>query len=258
MEMTRQVPAVRIRNGDRVLQDETVVREETLCLYLNGNLLVRLLCSPTDLEDLAVGFLFSEGIVKGPGDVLSIEAGATDTTLFVSTGTEGPDSIAMSGAVRTSGCGGGVSLTNTAQGINPVSSDLRIRADEILSISRQFEEASDLFRQTGGVHACALASGASLSILREDIGRHNAVDKVLGAAVLGKADIDLSLSVAYVSGRISSEMVLKTARAGVGTIVSRTAPTSTAVSLAAELGICVIGFVRARRMNVYTHPDRVV
>jgi FdhD protein len=257
MEMTRRVPAVRIRDGSRSPREETVAREETLCLYLNGNLLVRLLCSPSDLEDLAVGFLFSEGLIGGLDDILSIEPGSAETTLFVRVRGEGPDAVALSGAVRTSGCGAGVTLSDMRQGIEPVRTDVRIGSADILSLSREFERSSQLFRETGGVHACALASGEGLLLLREDIGRHNALDKALGAAVRRK-DVDLSRCVVYISGRISSEMVAKAARAGLGMILSRAAPTSAAVELAAGLGVCLVGFVRGARMNVYTHPDRVV
>ncbi len=258
MEMTRQIQAVQIRNGNRVSREETVVREETLCLYLNGDLLVRLLCSPDDLEDLAAGFLFSEGIVKEREDILAIEPGANRAALFVRAKGDGPGPIAIAGAVRTSGCGGGVTLADARTRIEPVDTDLRVPADEILDLSRQFEGASDLFRRTGGVHACALASRGHLRVLREDIGRHNALDKVLGAVILGKEDLELPTCLAYVSGRISSEMVMKAARARLGLIVSRTAPTSAALDFADDLGICVVGFVRGGRMNVYTHPDRVV
>lgn len=250
--------AVHIRDGNRLAREETVVREETLCLYLNGDLLVRLLCSPSHLEDLAAGFLFSEGLVQGADDVLSIEPGAGGNTLFLRTKNRGPGAVTLSGAVRTSGCGGGITLTDVRRAIDPITADRTVGATEILSLSRQFEKASELFRRTGGVHACALASGGRLSILREDIGRHNALDKALGAAILGKEAVDLSRSVAYISGRISSEMVMKTAQARVAMIVSRTAPTSTAVDLAGDLGICVVGFVRGGRMNVYAHSHRVV
>jgi FdhD protein len=256
MEMTRHIQAVQIRDGSRASREEMVVREETLCLYVNGNLLVRLLCSPSHLEDLAVGFLYSEGIVAHLEEILSIEEGGVETTVFVRTTGPAPDSVALSGAVRTSGCGAGVTLADRADGLEPVSAELAVRADEILALSRKFEASSELFHQTGGVHACGLGRGGKLFLLREDIGRHNALDKCIGAAL--KEVVDLSKSIAYISGRISSEMVIKAARARLPIIVSRTAPTSTAVDLAAHLGVCVVGFVRGKRMNIYTFPDRVV
>ena len=136
--MTRQMSAVHIRDGNRLSREETVVREETLCLYLNGDLLVRLLCSPSHLEDLAAGFLFSEGLVQGADDVLSIEPGAGGKTLFLRTKNQGPDAVTLSGAVRTSGCGGGITLTDVRRGIEPIATDLTVGATEILSLSRQF------------------------------------------------------------------------------------------------------------------------
>ena len=253
--MTRQVQAVQIRDGNRASREETVVREETLCLYVNGNLLVRLLCSPSNLEELAIGFLYSEGIIGGIKEILSLETGSTETTLFVQMDGPAPDTLTLSGAVRTSGCGAGVTLADRAGEIEPVTPGITIEAEQILKLSRDFEASSELFRQTGGVHACGLGLGGELVLLREDIGRHNALDKIFGAAL--KEVVDLSRSIAYISGRISSEMVIKAARARVPIIVSRTAPTSTAVDLAEHLGVCVVGFVRGKRMNVYTFPDCV-
>jgi FdhD protein len=256
MEMTRQIQAVQIRDGSRASREETVVREETLCLYVNGNLLVRLLCSPSHLEELAIGFLYSEGIIDGIEEILSIETGSVETTLFVQKTGAAPDALTLSGAVRTSGCGAGVTLADRAEGLEPLASNVTVGAEEILALSREFEASSELFRRTGGVHACSLGLGGKLLLLREDIGRHNALDKIFGAAL--KEVVDLSQSITYISGRISSEMVMKAARARVSIIVSRTAPTATAVDLAERLGVCVVGFVRGKRMNVYTFPDRVV
>ncbi|MCK4548052.1 MAG: formate dehydrogenase accessory sulfurtransferase FdhD [Candidatus Eisenbacteria sp.] len=247
--------ATRIRDGNRVRRDEMVAREETLCLHLNGALLVRLICSPSCLEDLAVGFLFSEGIIAGLRDIQSIEQGSAETTLFVRTVGSLRRKPGLAGAIRTSGCGAGVTLSGGVDGIERIHTGPTIGVDQILSVSREFEASSELFRQTGGVHACGLALEGKLTLMREDIGRHNALDKVVGAAL--REGIDLSKTVVHISGRISSEMVTKAARSRVATVVSRTAPTSTAVDLAAQLGICVVGFVRGGRMNVYTYADRI-
>lgn len=254
--MTRTLEAVRIKQGDRRPSTETVAREETLCLYVNGNLLVRLLASPSHFEDLAVGFLFSEGVIPGVGDVLSIQKGSARNTLFVRTSGSAPDGVSLSRGARTSGCGGGITLSDMRDRIEPVATHFKVGADEILALAREFEASSILFRQTGCVHACALASGGRITLLREDIGRHNALDKVIGAAL--RRGIDPSGSIVLISGRISSEMVAKSARSRLGVIVSRTAPTSTAVEMASEMGVCVVGFVRGGRMNVYTHADRIV
>jgi len=253
--MTRSMEALCIRGGDRFARTETVAAEEVLCLYLNGNLVVRLLASPFQLEDLAVGFLLSEGLVSRPADIVSVKEGGASTTLFVEARTEAPDPVMLAGAARTSGCGGGITMGTGAGALAPVASDLRAGADEILSLAREFERSSVHFRRTGCVHACGLARQGRLVLLREDVGRHNALDKVLGAALGGS--IDLESSIVLLSGRISSEMVTKAARTGVSLLVSRGAPTATAVEMARDLGVCVAGFVRGGRMNVYTHADRV-
>jgi FdhD protein len=121
---------------------------------------------------------------------------------------------------------------------------------------RDFQDRSEVFKNTGGVHAAALSSADGIELFSEDIGRHNAVDKVFGRCLL--ENIETKDKLLLVTGRISSEILLKVARRGIPALVSKSAPTDSGVKLAEKLGITLIGFVRGHRMNVYAHAERVL
>ena len=161
--------------------------------------------------------------------------------------------------VLTSGCGKGKSLADWEK-IDPlqdvmVNLDLTLSPDQVHRVVLQFEKRSELFRQTGGVHSAALATSDDLVLFNEDIGRHNAVDKVLGESFLN--GLKLKDKFLVISGRVSSDLVSKLWNCGLSLVVSRTAPTSLAVKMAQRLGITVVGFARGKRMNVYSYPARV-
>ena len=132
---------------------------------------------------------------------------------------------------------------------------MKINYGEVVNLMREFQRSSYLFKRTGGVHSAALCRREEIEIFAEDIGRHNAIDKVFGESLL--KDIQTEDKVALTSGRISSEIVIKVLRRGVPILISLGAPTDLAVSLAEKMRITVIGFARGRRMNVYTHGFRI-
>ena len=121
---------------------------------------------------------------------------------------------------------------------------------------RDFNKRSELFLETGGVHSCGLYYGSKMLMFEEDIGRHNALDKIIGKAL--KEDIDLKDKMVFTSGRISSEILIKTAKREISTIVSRSAPTSLAIDMAKELRINLIGFVRGEKLNIYTNIEKML
>jgi len=141
--------------------------------------------------------------------------------------------------------------------MDPVTSELTVEGAAISNLMERMAASQEVFKKTGGTHGVALASpDGQVFILAEDIGRHNAMDKVIGRAVLQRRD--LTRMVALLSGRISFEMALKTARAGIPILAAVSAPTSMALTLAQETGLTLAGFVRGQRLNVYTHPQRIV
>jgi FdhD protein len=152
----------------------------------------------------------------------------------------------------TSGCGGGASFVTQGQ---KVDSNLLVTPEEILSLMKQMQDQMGLYRVSGGVHGSALADTKRLLVVSEDIGRHNTLDKIQGECLLrGLSTKDrLLLS----TGRVSSEMLLKAAKMQVPVVVSRTSPTGRSIELAGELGIAVVGYARAGRLTVYSHPERL-
>ena len=131
----------------------------------------------------------------------------------------------------------------------------KIDVEKLFSLFKDFQKKSELYKSTGCIHCAALADSENIIFLAEDIGRHNAVDKVIGYALLN--EITLRNKVLLISGRISSEMVLKAGKWKIPVIVSRSAPTSLAITLAEKIGLTVIGFLRGKRCNIYTHSQRV-
>jgi FdhD protein len=205
-----------------------------------------------------VGFLFSEGLLESREQIKSLDSSEDRVTILTNAPLEIPGDSRLKG-VLTSGCGKGKSLADWEK-IDPlqdvmVDLDSTLSPDQVYRVMLRFEKRSELFRQTGGVHSAALATGDDLVLFNEDIGRHNAVDKVLGESFL--KGLNLKDKFLVISGRVSSDLVSKLWNCGLSLVVSRTAPTSLAVKMAQRLGITVVGFARGKRMNVYTYPARV-
>ncbi len=156
-------------------------------------------------------------------------------------------------------CGKGRALlyfVNDARQLSPVQSTVQFTASHLLNLINRLEDNSATFRLTGGVHSAALADNAEMLVMYEDIGRHNAVDKAMGYAFLNRISFDDKCIM--LSGRISSEILIKAAHRGMPLVLSRSAPTLLAVELAEQLNITVVGFARGQRLNIYTHGERVM
>ena len=256
---------VEVRQGKRKIKLDIAVEEVPLTIFLDGRELVTLLSSPKDLNYLAVGFLYSEGLVKNREEIESLIFEKDKNIIRVKTKTKTktkkkkrPDSTRKIKKLIPSGCGAAANISGNLFKIGEykrLDSKLTISSDEIIELMRKLQNRSRLYRSTGGVHSAALASREDILIFSEDIGRHNAVDKVLGYCILD--DIPLDDKVTLTSGRVSSEIVLKVARANIPIIISRSAPTMLGAKLASHLGVTLVGFARGRRMNIYTHEERV-
>lgn len=243
--------------GKKETQD-IVTKEIPLTIILNNQELVTLLCSPTDLEYLAVGFLFSEGLLKSKDEIKKIIVDEQRGVVRVETEEDkGLSSELLFKRLITSGCGRGASFYSVADVKDQakVESQVVISAQEVFSLVSEFNHRSQAYRATGGVHSAALSDAKGILVFSEDIGRHNALDKVFGECLL--KDIPTSDRMFLTSGRISSEILLKVAKRNIPILISKSAPTNLGVRLAGELGITLIGFVRGKRMNVYTHNWRL-
>jgi FdhD protein len=224
--------------------------EMALAIHVNRQELVTILCTPTKLNCLVLGFLYAEGIISGIDDVASMKMCEEESLADVML--SNPEYEVPTQRTLTSGCGGGATFKPQGQ---RVESDFVATPKEVLSLMKQIQEQMVLYRLCGGVHASALSDTKNLLVVAEDIGRHNTLDKIQGECLLkGLATRDrLLLS----TGRISSEMLLKAARMQVPVVVSRHSPTGSAVSLARDLGIALVGHVRGSRLSVYSHPERL-
>lgn len=238
--------------------EDIVAREFPLTIILNNQELVTLLCSPANLRYLAVGFLFSEGLLKSKDEIKRIMV--DDRRGVVRVETEGDEELASDALFKrfiTSGCGRGVSFYSAADARDQVKVESRVEIStlEVLALVNEFQHHSQIYRATGGVHSAALCDTRNIIVFSEDIGRHNALDKIFGECILN--DIATDDHIIITSGRMSSELLLKVARRNVPIIVSKSAPTNLGVRLAADLGVTLVGFVRGKRMNVYTHAGRI-
>ncbi|NPV92394.1 MAG: formate dehydrogenase accessory sulfurtransferase FdhD [Firmicutes bacterium] len=259
IERISQRPVWRCSRGEWQHLDDLVVTEFAATIYLNGNELVTLLCSPEYLEDLAVGFLSGEGLLAGADDLESVKADYQLGQVWVTS--RGTSVLAEKTFLKrylTTGCGKGTTFYSLDDSLRaaPLESSLRIAQEKISESTRAFQDRSELFHQTGGVHSAALGDDGGIRLFREDLGRHNALDKLIGCCV--REGIDPGGFFLMVSGRISSEILMKSVKAGLQIVISRSAPTSLAVDLAERLGVTLIGFARGGRFNVYCHRDRVV
>jgi len=255
---TEKISILKFTETGSVSIEDVVARESPLTVILNNQELATLLCSPANLEYLAVGFLFSEGLLKSKDEIKRIIVDEQRGVVRVETDADTQtDSGGLFKRFITSGCGRGSSFHSVADALRQfkVESRTKIATLEVLALVDKFQHRSQIYRATGGVHSAALCDSKNVLAFAEDIGRHNAVDKVFGKCILN--DVATNGRTIITSGRVSSEILLKVARRNVPVIISKSAPTSLGVKLAADLGVTLIGFVRGRRMNVYSHPERI-
>jgi FdhD protein len=239
------------KNGILTNSDQEPVREFPLQLHVNGRELATLIASPHELRFLVAGFLRLQGFVKEVADfqVLSVceDAGIANVVLR----NQIPERLTP---VLTSGCGTGLtfSIPEAFQNrtVNPAR---RFKAGEIFSIMDELARRAEMYRRHGGIHSAAVADGKELLLYAEDLGRHNTIDRLAGEALL--RGIDLGGCLLATSGRVSSEMVAKSAVLGIGLIASRTSPTDMAVRLCKEMGIHLVGYVRGGGFTIYGPHD---
>jgi len=258
MEMNaEEFPALEFNNEGKVHIKKAVAREFLLTIFLNGKELVTLLCSPQDMKYLAVGFLVSEGLLKSKDEIKKIDIEEWEGVVRVETIKPiEQDSRFFSKRIITSGCGGGATFFTDADIATPkVESQMKISADEVISLAKEFQRHSELYSTTHGVHSAALYDRKTMLVFNEDIGRHNAVDKVFGKCFL--EGIDISDRAIISSGRVSSEIMHKIAKRGIPIVISISAPTSLGVKIAEKYGITLIASARGQKFYVYSHDWRV-
>ena len=250
---------------------ETLVVEEPLEIRVNGAAVTVTMRTPGSDIELAQGFLLTEGVIAGRDDVLTIRyCGGKDSSgentynvldVTLAAGVQMPDLDVTRNFYTTSSCGvcGKASLdaVRLNSRFSPGSDPATVAAATLKAMPNQLRSAQKIFDSTGGLHAAALfgVDGTMLAV-REDVGRHNAVDKVIGWALENRR-VPLAGSVLLVSGRASFELTQKAVMAGIPVLAAVSAPSSLAVSLAEESGITLVAFLREDSMNIYTRADRI-
>ena len=238
---------LQLRSGRADEVKAEVVREQPLTISVNGARFLTILCSPFQLESLVLGYLWMEKVIAGLDDVTALVVSEVDGRAEVTT--RAPVEL-PSERILTSGCGGGITFRIDPRLFARIESPLRVRPDQVSARLKDLYREAAHYQASRGIHGAALADVDRLLVVAEDVGRHNAVDKVKGEALRrGIPSVDRML---LTTGRISSEMLLKACRMGVPLVASRTSPTEMAVALAEQLGITVVGYVRNDGLNLYT------
>jgi len=257
MNVIRSFEITRIKGAERRTVQDTVIVEHRHRIHVNGEPYADLICIAQDLEALTVGHLMNEGTIRRREDLLSLtldEEGAKVTLAATASAAET--------GIRTVGTGLGAPRSAAFRALEkaapePLDNSLTFRLSDIAPLVESFQESSELFTATGGVHSCALCdSEGKLLYFMEDLGRHNAFDKVIGAALLD--GISPSRCFLMTSGRVPSDMLIKAVNARLPLVVSRSAPTDVAIRMAEQYGVTLCGFARGDRMNLYAHPERLL
>jgi FdhD protein len=245
-----RVTKIKDHTAEEVL--DLIAVEARVSIAVNGKNVLGLYCTPTMVRELIVGLVHNEGLIEGEwcaermsivyGDEIKIDIPATGKVF------EGERTV-------TSGCAGGIKLARERPE-QKVSDATVFHAETIKKSYREFQQRSDSYKMTGGVHSAAVSEAAKMLVFAEDIGRHNAVDKVIGYCLL--ENISFRGKMMMVSGRLSSEIILKCAKCGIPLLVSRAAPTTLAVETAVAAGLTLVGFIRGDRMNVYSGMQRIL
>ncbi|MCE3047530.1 formate dehydrogenase accessory sulfurtransferase FdhD [Helicobacter kayseriensis] len=258
MEVLKKINIVRFEDGNQVPKEDIVILESRVNFYLNGEKIISTMCIPQDEDAHMVGFLLSEGVIDGVGDITSLEVRNSGLEVWMEARSNQKNLINLyKEKTLVSGCGGGITgNTGNQIEIEFNASDLRIEGGWILEHVKRFYQESELYLQTGCVHKAMLLFANGEFLESEDIGRHNAIDKVCGKARLKEKDPNEGILI--VSGRLSSEMVTKAVMHRIPIVVSRTAPTFLGVKTAQMHGITLCGFARGKNMNIYTHPSRIL
>jgi FdhD protein len=264
MRDLKRIPVVKLdEERQKHIEDEVVV-EEPLEIRVNGESLTVTMRTPGNDFDLTIGLLWTEGIIHSRDEIGTIaycpDEKDPELKNVVNVGLVDQSRKLKSSrwSWSNSSCGlcGKATLEAIHQACKPIASAATVAYDVLCSLPLRLRQAQANFDRTGGIHAVALFDlQGSLFVLREDIGRHNAVDKVLGAALAAK--YPLNETILMVSGRLGFEIAQKALVAGIPIVASISAPSSLAIELADDFQMTAIGFLRGRSMNIYTHPQRV-
>ena len=248
---------IKIKNDIKKSVEDAVAEEISLTIAISSKELVTLLSTPDNINDLVSGYLFTSGIIQKAEDIKNIDLNKKKQIASVKLRDDDIIKDLVFKRLQPPGCGKGFMLYNIKEIKNKkIKSDLRIKSSVISNLMADFQKLSETYLLTGGTHSAAIADKEKIIVFREDIGRHNAVDKVIGSRLMKHDPLKNKLLLS--SGRISSEIYLKAQMCQIPVIVSISAPTDETVRQCRKAGITLIGFARGKRMNIYSHEERII
>lgn len=250
----RPVRYITVGAGEPREIDGEIVAEQLACISVNGEELATFMCSPRDLDKMALGFLYNEGLIAGLADVRALHIARNDSCVDV--WLHDLDVALPVRKIVTAGCGGGVTFDDLSGQHPPLHSSLQVTAAQLAALMREMHLGAELYQRARGIHTAALADPERILLQVEDVGRHNCLDKLCGAAL--QHEMATKDRVILSSGRISSEMLNKARRLEAPIVCSRTSPTSLSISLAEAWNITIVAYLRQDRMRIYTHEERIV
>lgn len=239
--------------------EDVIVNEFPLTIYVNDMEFATMVCTPTHFEEMVVGFLASEGVIRSYNDIHSLSIDESRGYAYVMLKVNMTTNQEYYTKRFIGSCCGKSRqfyFHNDARTAKTSMSSTTISATQSIALMNQMQNSSQVFLETGGVHNAALCSPDEMLAVRTDIGRHNALDKLYGYSILNRVPVRNKIIV--FSGRISSEVLLKAAKIGVGIVLSKSAPTDLAIKLAKDLNITAVGFIRGKSFNVYSCPERII
>jgi FdhD protein len=256
--MSVNFEVVQIKKGNATNTIASVATEVPLTIVANDEEIATLSGSPDHLREFVYGFLFTAGFIQKAHDVQAFWCDETKWRIEVKLNNP-PEPNLLTKRLYTSGCGRGVMFSSVVELAlrRPLADEFTIDSDVIPGLMRWLQTSSQLHRSTGGVHTAALSKGGTLpEIVCDDIGRHNAIDKVIGSALI--TGVDFKVSVLLCSGRISSDMLFKAKRCEIPVAISLGAPTHQAVLLARDMHMTLVGFARGLSFTIFSYPERII
>jgi len=252
---------LKFKNGEMESVEDKIVTEFPVTVKINEEEFVTMVCSPQYIEDMVIGYLASEGVIRAYTDIKNIWVQEKEGYVHVTIDKLNPYFQNLQNKRYITSCCGasrqGFVFINdalTAKKMNDISVELSIK--DCFQLMNKLQQSAATFQETGGVHNAAICDKNGFMLSRMDIGRHNALDKLYGYCL--KHHISIRDKVVVFSGRISSEILLKVAKIGCEVVLSKSAPTELALNLAEELGITTVGFIRNDSLNIYTCPERIL
>ena len=253
-----EIDVLRIDSERKENFKDNVSDESFLTIHLNDKEFLTLLCSPDKLIELSVGFLYSAGLVHSLKDIENISVNKRNMTSRITLKEKEITADVLFQRAYTSGCGKGMLFHNVLDVTHKkiITGNIKIHSNKIIELMKDFGRKSTEFKKTGCVHSAALSNKKTILVFHEDIGRHNAIDKVIGEALY--KNLNMEELIVLTTGRISSEIMYKVQKMRSAMLISRSAPTDLAVRLAERWNVTLVGFVRGQRMNVYTAKERIL